>query len=1052
MEKADQPTHAQRGRGKGGAAAAAQAQQARTPSLRRPGGEGEGEEGKKKLRTSKDVYDKLKWDAQYDTSQIVIGYEDRFRGVLEIAFDKFDPKRSDIPWHRIHYFCAEHSGRFLWDRETRMDAVFGSGEGAEPKEKPRRKVGEKLKETEPKTKKASRGRKAELRQHKKESRDRAKQERKEKEASIRFLDLPIFRFDKEWDEWRETSATNEDEERNEETRRMEELVVVTFNVLFDHYLKEKIHTARRIPVLLELLRRSEADVIGLEEVTRPFLKALLAEEWVREGYYVSEIPERGSTITPYGQVLLCRIPFHSLQMAKFSQNKGVILGCIKLNNRLVYLPVVHLTSEYHVAEHTTVSKRDALLYKRKRQLSIVFSGACPLGLDEDDGTDCVLMGDFNFGDEAKENQLIRGDFEDSWLTLHMSEAGFTFDPSVNNLAALNSQTGASRRLDRILVRSPFRRWQPTEVTLLGTEPFEIQLSKEEEENEGEEEEEEGKKQGVTTVTLFPSDHFGVRCVLKFNGTADLPGMEQAATKTKTEEEADEALAEEEEEQPTPLSKYLRAQPGLYETKAQCNRRREALEKLELVCKKMLAPFAQEEAENDREKTCYGSLFALGSYRLGVHSANSDVDVLCVGPPSALLSVETFFEQLAARLKVMQGAKVLSFAFDALVPIMRAVIYDIKLDILYCSYPSNITPGPPEQVKESQLRFFDKSSIRCLHGPRDTMVLLNSLSEQQLPIFRRVLRAVKLWAKARGLLSNSMCFLGSFSWSVMVAWACVHYPVGNLLSDQTLLDFFFATFSGWDWSKSHVSLVTTNYERESENELMTILTPSAPVKNSARNITQSTFKILRNELQRAHKCTAKLHAESEPASEGGSVFSESLSPNSWSQLFEAPDYFHMYKSYFQFDLCCLSEKDLHSSVGWMESRMVVFITEVEQLGNTLLHPFVGTFHNIYNKLEQLLLQESSTETKKEKEKETVTTNNFPYTATYFVGIYNHKTEEGEAEEQKEKERRNNMEAVTRSFSRSFEAWEGHPEGSILLIKQVAPRHDPLLKRIHALSRD
>ena len=42
------------------------------------------------------------------------------------------------------------------------------------------------------------------------------------------------------------------------------LVVVTWNVMFDYYDSEKIHTDLRNPLLLKTLARTKADIIGLQ--------------------------------------------------------------------------------------------------------------------------------------------------------------------------------------------------------------------------------------------------------------------------------------------------------------------------------------------------------------------------------------------------------------------------------------------------------------------------------------------------------------------------------------------------------------------------------------------------------------------------------------------------------------------------------------------------------------------------------------------------------------------------------------------------------------------
>lgn len=83
------------------------------------------------MRTARDAINRILHDPRMDAEEYVVGYLDRFEGVLEMpltAFDwKFrdaDPDAVSIPQHRIRYI-ARH-GELVWDREQRVDLVFGS--------------------------------------------------------------------------------------------------------------------------------------------------------------------------------------------------------------------------------------------------------------------------------------------------------------------------------------------------------------------------------------------------------------------------------------------------------------------------------------------------------------------------------------------------------------------------------------------------------------------------------------------------------------------------------------------------------------------------------------------------------------------------------------------------------------------------------------------------------------------------------------------------------------------------------------------------------------
>lgn len=89
---------------------------------------------KPRMRTADDVISRILWDSSVDATEFVVGYVDRFLGVLERPFEDFnwdaDPCDCDystelaLPRHRIQYFA--YRGHRVWDRHSRTDRVFGS--------------------------------------------------------------------------------------------------------------------------------------------------------------------------------------------------------------------------------------------------------------------------------------------------------------------------------------------------------------------------------------------------------------------------------------------------------------------------------------------------------------------------------------------------------------------------------------------------------------------------------------------------------------------------------------------------------------------------------------------------------------------------------------------------------------------------------------------------------------------------------------------------------------------------------------------------------------
>eukprot|EP01012_Entosiphon_sulcatum_P011075 TRINITY_DN16631_c0_g1_i1.p1 TRINITY_DN16631_c0_g1~~TRINITY_DN16631_c0_g1_i1.p1 ORF type:complete len:1027 (-),score=126.78 TRINITY_DN16631_c0_g1_i1:3-3056(-) len=255
------------------------------------------------------------------------------------------------------------------------------------------------------------------------------------------------------------------------------LRIITWNILFDEYDKDVIHTSDRYPRVLAELRQASADVVALQEVTEIFVTALQGEDWVRDEYYLSEITR--NAIFPYGQLILTRksLGMPQIQVVWLSRVKKAVTAFLPVDGTMCAFTVVHLTAN---------NKGEDRSAAREEQLSAllpVFEN-CPIHF---------IMGDFNTSDDPIP-LLSSLEYRDVFhSSTGRATPGWTYDPFVNPTANVTKgPTSRERRFDRIFVRGltlePEVPWQ-----LLGTEPFAFDCA-----------------HCDKTVRLCPSDHYGVR--------------------------------------------------------------------------------------------------------------------------------------------------------------------------------------------------------------------------------------------------------------------------------------------------------------------------------------------------------------------------------------------------------------------------------------------------------------------------------------------------------------------------------------------------------------
>ncbi|KAL3069213.1 hypothetical protein niasHT_034443 [Heterodera trifolii] len=159
-----------------------------------------------------------------------------------------------------------------------------------------------------------------------------------------------------------------------------------------------------------------------------------------------------------------------------------------------------------------------------------------------------------------------------------------------------------------------------------------------------------------------------------------------------------------------------------------------------------------------------------------------------------------------------------------------------------------------QKMESIKRFRNKVK-GIVNGFRSAKYLLRIVLYQ--PIYKSLLKIVKIWARKRLIDSNIFGYLNGAALSVMAAKICVIHPNAPLLF---LCQQFFALYSKWDWQNvpvllEEVSSVPLNSLVRPPKVVahsMTVITPRFPEQNATHTVNKNTREIIVEQLQIAHQ--------------------------------------------------------------------------------------------------------------------------------------------------------------------------------------------------------
>jgi len=381
-----------------------------------------------------------------------------------------------------------------------------------------------------------------------------------------------------------------------------------------------------------------------------------------------------------------------------------------------------------------------------------------------------------------------------------------------------------------------------------------------------------------------------------------------------------------------------------------------------------------------------ALLSFGSYRLGVHTPDADVDCLVLAPPH--VTRDNFFSSWVDILKADGRVSELHPVASAYTPVIKFQMDGVKIDLIFARVGNSqwlrdhsfkksgrragddvggdddrgsvndvvgdstatINKGyDGEELQEimdmelddTVLVGLDETSVRSVNGVRVAQFLISTAgtSAERLQNFRLTLRAVKEWARVHGLYSNVLGFLGGVNWAILVCWVFKR----NLNAPASkLLHLFFRTFANWKWPSpvrlsnqqrppdgvNHLSTWNPRENFRDAKHLMPIITPCYPSMNSSYNVGEPQLRRIRDEFWYASKLMDKVYSGKEK----------------WNALFESNGFFDQHQNYLQVKIKGSNEGLFLPWFGFCESRLRILIAGLESPATGVqAYPYAKFFH-------------------------------------------------------------------------------------------------------------
>lgn len=873
------------------------------------------------MRTSEQIYHRLRWDPRFDPSKFVVGIDTHGDDLKRTPLPRFVPG-GDIPWHRVVTFEAD--GVVVWDRRAGVDRLDAMQVGLV-------------------------------------------------EAALR-LRPPFF-----------STRTLHRSEEATAVPPPSSLTIVTWNTLWDRYDADRVETARRIPLIVRALEELDADIIALQEVERPLATAILAAPWARayaasdapngtdvresgvlllsrlevqEVAYHALGPHKGlvamTVVTAAGPIVIAAVHLSSDHTQLGAERRKVELRDIATGldgldcsaillgdfndaaaNVSDALRMKDTWTELYGQDDTTVTfdppnnplARISSLTGRASRLDRVFvRGAAG-------GVTLRPMAARRFADRPSEDGLFASDHYGVCVTLQTDVAASSAEsleigPTATTALAWVLPEDASADVQRVrAAHDPqIDRWPPHVNVLFGfvpessfgdaveflcaaareIEPFEVTL---------ETTSSFAHPGGTATVYLQPSnapkwqslrtafERRFPRC--RGRNEAFVPHLtlgRATASETDAERFAKEWLRElgapvqsqvaelvllsRRGEEPMQIRARLALGTGQLSWVDEPSELGVAVpaERIDQIVSRLRLALPD------------AALHVTGSHRLGCAVEHSDLDLVLAAPSTQLEDIES---AVRAALPEARNVRRITAARTPGLE-LRCESKRGSVDVDLAIAPCGEIPPVDAIARRAELA---QGAMLALSGVEDSDAITRAVGSK-LPAFQQLARTVKRWAHARGLDSAPFGSLPSIAWMVLAA-RTVLTTTGT---DNELLSAFFGGWASWDFrapitldgAPPPALLDSPHWQRIDAR--MAIMTPASPIRSVTDHVGPASFTTL----------TEELYAAWESCEAGAS-------------LFTTPPLHRMHRAWAVVDVKSAE------GIGWVRGRMLALLSGLEQAG-------------------------------------------------------------------------------------------------------------------------